>query len=424
MDEATNYCLDRLRARGFDKAQVQYSVNERDELQAELGRPSLFRTVSNAALVLTGIVDGKRANVTLNDLETQEIDQAVDSLWLSAQASVADDANDIAEDQPPQSFTDGVMTPDTDTMYDRLEEFLAYTAKAYPTVTMGVASVSHLRARHTHANSFGVRFQSSSGCYQSNAHFSAKEGQDVSSLNGTHTLSFDLDTPIARTGSFDRLLKGSAEQVRTRKVCEGFVGDLIMTPDSTGAFLGFLVEHISRGPMVAGTSLYKDKFDAQVACPALTLRSLPCSRPGGYRITDDCFPAEDVTVVDRGVLRSYLLDLYSARKTGLDRSPNVGGWFSIDAGTTPLNDMVADVERGILIGRFSGGRPSANGDFSGIAKNSYYIENGVVRYPISETMVSGNMARLLLDISAVSTERSDFGTGAFPWMRTSNITVS
>ena len=54
-----------------------------------------------------------------------------------------------------------------------------------------------------------------------------------------------------------------------------------------------------------------------------------------------------------------------------------------------LDDMVADVEKGVLITRFSGGRPSDNGDFSGVAKNSYYIEDGEVKFPLSETMVSG-----------------------------------
>lgn len=424
MNDPTPYCLERLGARGFEQAQVHHAVNERDELQAELGKPSMFRTVVNASLMLTGIAGGKRASVTLNRHEQHDIDQAVDSLWLSAAASLADDANDIAESQPAQSFADGVMEPDREAMYDRLAEFLAYTAKQYPTITIGMANVNHLRGYHVHANSNGVRFESTNGWYQYNAHFSAKEDQDVSSLNGSYTLCADLDTQIAASGSFDRLLKNAAEQVRTRKIEEKFVGDLLITPDSAGAFLDYLVEHISRGPMVAGTSVYKDCLNEQVASDKLTLRALPCSRPGGYRVTEDCYPAKDAAIVERGVLRSFLLDLYASRKTGLERSVNTGGWFSIEAGETPRDNIIKDIERGILIGRFSGGRPSAGGDFSGIAKNSYYIENGEIQYPISETMVSGNLAKLLLDVSAVSIERVDFGVDAFPWIRTAGITVS
>ena len=424
MDDPTPYALERLAARGFDKAQVHYAVNERDELQAELGKPSMLRTVANASLALTGIVAGKRASTTLNKQGADEIDRAVDSLWLSAEASMADEANDIAPAQPQRSFVEDRAEPDRDAMYDRLESFLSYTAKQYPTITMGVANVSHLRGYHHHANSNGVRYESTSACYQTNAHFGAKEGLDVSSLNGTSALNVDLTAPIEQTGSFDRLLRNAVEQVRPRKVEQKFSGDLILTPDSAGAFLGFFLENISRGPMVAGTSAYKDKLDTRVASEKLTLRAQPCSRLGGYHVTDDCFPAVDATVVDRGILRSYLLDLYAARKTGLERSANSGGGFSIDSGTTAFEDMIKQVEQGVLIGRFSGGRPSASGDFSGVAKNSYLIRNGEVNYPISETMVSGNMVRLLNDISAVSTQRTDYGHGTFPWVATTGVTIS
>jgi len=86
--------------------------------------------------------------------------------------------------------------------------------------------------------------------------------------------------------------------------------------------------------------------------------------------------------------------------------------------------MIRDVKAGILITRFSGGRPNDKGDFSGVAKNSYYVDNGEVSYPISETMVSGNMAALLTNIVAISSERADFGSGIFPWVRVSGIGIS
>ena len=98
------------------------------------------------------------------------------------------------------------------------------------------------------------------------------------------------------------------------------------------------------------------------------------------------------------MLTSFLLDQYGSRKTGLARAVTGGGSWVVEAGTTPLDEMIADVKAGVLITRFSGGRPNDKGDFSGIAKNSYYIEDGAIAYPISETMVSGNMAALLTNI--------------------------
>jgi PmbA protein len=89
-----------------------------------------------------------------------------------------------------------------------------------------------------------------------------------------------------------------------------------------------------------------------------------------------------------------------------------------------FDDMVKSVEKGVLLSRFSGGSPADNGDFSGVAKNSYLIEKGKIAYPITEAMISGNMADLLMDITNVSAERTDFGFAVLPYVAASGITVS
>ena len=80
--------------------------------------------------------------------------------------------------------------------------------------------------------------------------------------------------------------------------------------------------------------------------------------------------------------------------------------------------------QGVLLSRFSGGYPASNGDFSGVAKNSYYIENGEIKYPITETMVSGNVREMFESLDEVSCDRIDFGSGILPWISFKGITVS
>jgi PmbA protein len=74
--------------------------------------------------------------------------------------------------------------------------------------------------------------------------------------------------------------------------------------------------------------------------------------------------------------------------------------------------------------RFSGGRPSNSGDFAGVAKNSYLIEDGEIKYPVSEVMVSGNFAEMLRNVKAVSRERVNFGHAISPWVAVSGVTIS
>ena len=89
-----------------------------------------------------------------------------------------------------------------------------------------------------------------------------------------------------------------------------------------------------------------------------------------------------------------------------------------------LSNIISSTIKGVLLSRFSGGSPSDNGDFSGVAKNSYYIEDGKIKYPISETMISGNICQMLHDIKNVSKETINFGSSIYPWIQFSDLTIS
>jgi PmbA protein len=59
-----------------------------------------------------------------------------------------------------------------------------------------------------------------------------------------------------------------------------------------------------------------------------------------------------------------------------------------------------------------------------VAKNSYLIENGEIKYPISETMVSGNVREMFENLDEVSSDQIDFGAGILPWISFNGITIS
>ena len=94
------------------------------------------------------------------------------------------------------------------------------------------------------------------------------------------------------------------------------------------------------------------------------------------------------------------------------------------AGKTPRAQMVADVKRGALVGRLSMGNPAPNGDFSSVIKNSFLIEGGIAGQALSETMITGNIARMLHDVLAVSAERIDTGVLVLPRLRIGGLHFS
>jgi PmbA protein len=141
-------------------------------------------------------------------------------------------------------------------------------------------------------------------------------------------------------------------------------------------------------------------------------------------VSADAFAAPAVDVVRAGELRTLTPSLYGSRKTGLPHVPVAPSGWEIAAGETAREQLFAGVARGAVVGRLSMGNPAANGDFSGVIKNSFRITDGVVGTALAETMVSGNMARMLRDIVGVSRERIDSGGLALPWIRVANLHFS
>ena len=128
--------------------------------------------------------------------------------------------------------------------------------------------------------------------------------------------------------------------------------------------------------------------------------------------TGDGYRAEDVTVIENGVLNCFLLNLYAAKKTGRPVTKNTGFNVVMEPGDKTLEEMIASVDRGLIVGAFSGGEPGANGEFSGVAKNSFYVENGKIVGAVTETMVT------------VSKEQVCDGGSVLPYMASAGIVIS
>ncbi len=256
--------------------------------------------------------------------------------------------------------------------------------------------------------------------------FSARDGVDVSSFNYSVWQGRDLSQPLHELGSFARLLSQSQGQLHPQRVPDKFVGTVVVTPDCLPSFLGPFAQSLGDSSLVAGTSMYRDSLRSQVTDDKLTIHCRPASERRGRPdfFTKDGRVAADSTLVERGVLQGFLLSDRGATRTGLPRGDNEGGGYEIDPGDTPLDELISGIERGVLLCRFSGGRPSDNGDFSGVAKNSYLIEDGKVQTPLGETMVSGNFVRMLKEVRGVSAEHTDFGFCDLPWVAFEGLTVS
>ena len=414
--------LELMRAAGFDDAQVTAGHTQLDELNVTHNDPSLLRSTESYKLSLLGIVDGRVASTETGDLSTPAMRERIASLFDDAKTAPRDEANAVSSGQHAR-ITQGPPEGDRDLMATTVAQLLEFRARETPKMMIDEGAAMHtLRRWHT-LTSGGSDLAAQVGCYSINAFGTAREGNKSSSFNYTGGDTDDLRSlPAHAFFGLEQMLRETPRQIETKPAGERFVGDVVLTPGAVGSLLGWLLGQLGDTQLISGSSLYREKVGQPIAAPLFTLRSR-FDAPGVASISSDAFRTPELTVVDQGRLNTLAPTLYGSRKTGIAHVPTAGGW-EILPGTTSLADMVGSVKRGAIVGRLSMGNPAANGNFSGVIKNSFLIENGEAGTALAETMIAGNMAQMLLDIVAVSREVIDFGAQRLPWVRIANLHFS
>lgn len=268
--------------------------------------------------------------------------------------------------------------------------------------------------------------KSKTGCYDFSVTFVSKVKNKNSSFNFCGVSFQDIDCDLMELGDIREGLRKSGLEIDAKVFDNKFTGQMVIELGALTSFIVPYLRHLQDQSFIAGTSLLKKKLEQQVAAKTLNMSSTPVADKMADKqfFNNDGYKLDNMTILEKGVLKNYLLTSYGAKKTNLKRAASSDGFWNVEKGSIDLEALIASVKKGILLGRFSGGRPNDNGDFSGVAKNSFYIENGKVLYPVKEIMISGNLFSLFNDISSISSQRIDYGTGIMPWITVENIQIT
>ena len=427
MKELTSMALQVMRDAGAQKAQCVVSTSEKQEFNVEKNEYTLFRSTFNSSLGLTALLDGKKASLSINQFDEDSIREAAAAVVDMSRNSQPDEANDIAGlEDGPSEYDEGSKGCDRGLMFDRVGELLEKVKSEYPTVTIVDGQTDFTRSASFVHNTNGVEIAYSNGYYGSSFSFGAKDGETATSINGGGGYMYNLDKPLWDCFGLGMMIAQSVEELKARQLKNKFSGRVILSPFFMTEFLSMYIGcYLGDRPLISRTSALKDSLGKKAASELLTVMSDPGDRAVvANPVTSDGFRAKKMTIFDRGVLSSFVLSQYGANKIGGTRSANLGAQAGVAPGDTELKELIGMVDRGLMIGRFSGGMPSDNGDFSGIAKNSFYIENGKIAYPVTETMISGNLRAMFENVTGISTETVSFGADIQPWVLVDDVGIS
>jgi PmbA protein len=422
------YALDALMKAGAGKAACRVARGRKDEFNVEAGEFSLLRTLFSDELSIKVIRDGRKGVAAINKLDRDSIDKAVRDCIALADSATPDEAEDIAGKSVTKTFDQNVGGADMSSLFAKTRDFVEQVRDEFPKIVLEGLSTDFNSSKTSYVNSNGVDFESEVEYYDISSMFSAKDGEKSSSFNGYGASVASLSVPFMDLEMHRALLDESVRSIDARMFDGKHVGKVIVTPACDDMIWQTLIYYfLGDTSMISGTSRWKDSLGTKVADAKLTMRASPL-REGvvaGERFTQDGFESADADFIRDGVLASFALSLYGANKTNKPRSPNTAfGNIEVAPGAMTLDEMIRSVDRGILLNRFSGASPGPSGDISGVAKNSFLIEKGVVTDALKETMISFNLVDALANIAGISVERSSNGATLLPWCCLDGVTIS
>ena len=420
--------LREAKKQGADFAQCSVYESEKREFNVDGGKFSLMRTLFDRGVSITVVKDQRKGSVHVNRFDQETVLQAVTDCIAASGSAEQDPAWQFADGPVDRSFSDGSPVCDTEALFERTKELLHDVSERHPKILMEQMITEHNAVRAVYMNSNGVVYRTESGSYNFSLMYSAHEGEKSSSFFYGDVEMAVLDKPVIECAMIDRELTAVEQQIDTQPLEGKFTGTVLLAP---GAFTEIVLSTIlsnfvSDQSLIEGTSIWKDKLGETVADPALTVSLTPGADfvVTGQHYTGEGYLAEDFDLIREGKLTSFNLSQYGANKTGGERAKNSSWSLNVQPGQQSLDEIIAGIDRGVLVMRFSGGSPAPSGEFSGVAKNSFLIENGKITKPLQEVMISGTVPDMLKNIRGISSDLLQDGSVSLPYAAFDGVTIS
>ncbi|HEY6251162.1 MAG TPA: metallopeptidase TldD-related protein [Candidatus Angelobacter sp.] len=242
-----------------------------------------------------------------------------------------------------------------------------------------------------------------------------------------------LDSPesVGREAARRTLRRLGARKIASTKV------PVVFESDTARSLLETIFDAVNGDAIYRQSSFLEGKLGEKVASANVTVID-DGTIPGGFGSSPfdgEGVPSRRTIVIEKGVLKSYLLNTYTARKLGLQTTgsaarslagnPGIGyGNFFLEKGRRSAQQIIADVKQGLYVVDLLGfGVNLVTGDYSrGVT--GIWIENGELAYPVEEITVAGNLKEMLNNIVEIGSDLEFRSAVASPTLRIDGMTIA
>lgn len=432
-----------LRA-GASDAEAVFAEGDEFETLVRLGQVEQLKEAGSRALGLRVFRGQQTASTSTSDLSPQGIEQLISGAMALVQVTSEDPCAGLPEDSAFGCISGDLDLYSEDVYSLPVEERIAYARR-----TEAAAMECDVRIQ----NSGGGSFDAATGRkLLANSRGFVGESRRSSCSISAQPIAVDTDGKMQRDYWYSsqralRLLDSpeavgaeaarrtvrrlGARRIPTQRV------PLVFAPEVARSILGAIAGAINGNAIYRSASFLTGKLGEQIGGSNVTVID-DGTMPGGFGsapFDGEGLPTRRKVVLENGVLQSYLLNTYAARKLGLQATGNASrglagspgiapGNFYLQPGEQTPQQILAGIPKGLYVTELIGhGVNLVTGDYSQGA-SGLWIENGELTYPVEEITVAGNLKEMLQRIVAVGNDLVFRSSIACPTLCVEGMTIA
>jgi PmbA protein len=424
--------LDLARTAGGTAAEVEVSEGFGQSINVRKGEVETIEFNKDKGVGVTVYLGQRRGHASTSDFSVDALSRTVDKALAIARFTAEDDCAGLADaDLLARDF------PSLDLHYpwDLSVEAATEMARVCESTALAVdgritnsegAGVSIQESQFVYANSLGFM-----GGYPGSRHSlsCAVIAEDDSGMQRDYwyTTAREAGDLASAESVGQRAGERAVRRLNARKLETRQCPVLFEAPIATGLIASF-VSAVSGGHLYRKSSFLLDSLGKQVFPSFMQIEERPFIVKG---LASAPFDSEGVATRDRdvvkdGVVEGYFLSTYSARKLGMKSTGNAGGNHNLIVPSTgeSFDELLRKMGTGLLVTELLGhGLNMVTGDYSrGVA--GFWVENGVIAYPVEEITVAGNLKDMFMGIQAIGTDTEVRGSRRVGSILIDNMTVA
>jgi len=413
----TDRLLAAARAAGADAADAIAVDGTSVSIDVRQGRLEQAERSEGIDIGLRVFIGQRQANVSSSDIsDTTIANMAVRAVAMAREAP-ADPTAGLADpsqlaretDSGRLDLHDPTPEPDAATLQEdaRRAEAAALDNPAISQVQSASAGYSHRRVHLAATNGFSAGYQRSDRGISCVAITGSGTAMERDYAHASRIFQADLRTPedIGTSAAARAVARAGATRPRTG------TWPVLFDERVAASLIGHLVQAINGSAIARGSSWLRDAMDSPVLPVGLSLVEDPHRpRAAASRLFDgEGLPTARRAIVEDGVLRSWTLDLATARKLGLESTANASrgtsgppqpaaGNLALTQGAHSLAELISQMGTGLYVTSMIGSTINPNtGDYSRGAAG-FWVQNGEIIGPVNECTIAGNLREMLLRI--------------------------